>query len=231
MTGISYIKALGRMFYPVVCPSCNEALMGKESCLCTLCRVSLPVTGFHTIPDNPLNNLLKLRMRVDFISSYLFYDKGLSTQNMLHAIKYKGHKKLASLLGELYGYDLHGHFEYHPDFIIPVPLHNRRRRERGYNQSEEWATGLSKSLQSPVNTEALLRVKYTTTQTKKSRTDRINNVATAFKITSPQVLKGKSVLLVDDVITTGATLEACGTRLWEAGIKSLNIATIAYAIK
>ncbi len=231
MAGISYIKAFSRLFYPVNCASCGEALVDRESHICTICQVSLPLTGYHQDSFNPLNDLLKLRLRVDFISSFLLYDQGLSTQNILHAIKYKGNKLLASHLGELYGNDIRHSFDHPLDYIIPVPLHRRKQRERGYNQSEFWGMGLSKSLSTPLNIHSLSRIQYTSTQTKKSRTDRVKNVENAFRIHSPDQLKGKSILLVDDVITTGATLEACGIALWMAGIRSLNIATIAYAAK
>jgi len=231
LNGISYINAFSRLFYPVSCASCNEALVDRESHICTVCQLSLPVTGYHNSAINPMDDLLKLRLRVDFISSFLLYDKGLSTQNMLKAIKYKGNKQLASHLGELYGHEIKNSFDHYPDLIIPVPLHKRRQRERGYNQSEYWANGLTKSLNSSTDIRSLIRNQYTTTQTKKSRTDRIKNVENAFTITNPDFLNGKSVLLVDDVITTGATLEACGRKLWESGIRSLNIATIAFAAK
>lgn len=231
MGGISHIRAFGRLFYPVTCGACGEALVDQESQICTICQLTLPVTNYHLEKRNPLDNLLKLRLRVDFISSYLLYDKGLKTQNMLHAIKYRGQKMLATRLGELYGYDLRNFFPRQPDYIIPVPLHKRKLRERGYNQSESWALGLANSIGSKVDTTSLVRTLYTNTQTKKSRADRISNVESAFTVTNPQPLKGKHILLVDDVITTGATLEACGLRLWNAGITSLSIATIAYAVK
>jgi ComF family protein len=168
-------------------------------------------------------------LRVDFISSFLLYDKGLSTQNILHSIKYKGNKLLATYLGEMYGHEILGKFDRPLDYIIPVPLHKRKLRERGYNQSEYWANGLSVSLKAPVDTKTLIRTQYTSTQTKKSRTDRVKNVENAFRVQRADPLKGKTVLLVDDVITTGSTLEACGMALWNAGIRSLHIATIAYA--
>ncbi len=230
LAGISYIKAFSRLFYPVNCASCGLALVDGEKHICTICQVSLPVTGYHGLKENPMDNLLKLRMRVDFISSFLFYDQGLSTQNMLHAIKYKGNKMLATHLGELYGNDIKNLFNHPLDAVIPVPLHARKLRQRGYNQSEYWANGLAKSLSVPID-HSLIRVNYTTTQTKKTRTERIKNVEGAFKIQQPDLLKGKSILLVDDVITTGATLESCGASLWNAGIRSLNIATIAFAAK
>jgi len=219
------------LFYPVTCGACGEALVDQESQICTICQITLPVTNYHLESINPLDNLLKLRLRVDFISSYLLYDKGLRTQNMLHAIKYQGQKMLATRLGELYGYDLKNSFPQQPDSIIPVPLHKKKLRERGYNQSESWAQGLATSIGTEVDTTSLIRTKYTNTQTKKSRADRISNVESAFSITQTSNLKGKHILLVDDVITTGATLEACGLRLWNAGIASLSIATIAYAVK
>lgn len=231
MAGISYIKAFSRLFYPVNCASCGNALVDREAHICVVCQLSLPVTNYHKELENPLDNLLKLRLRVDFISSYLFYDQGLSTQNLLHAIKYKNHKILATHLGELYGHDIKQSFKHPIDYVIPVPLHKRKLRERGFNQSEYWAKGLAKSLSTPMDLHSLIRIRYTTTQTKKSRTDRVKNVENAFQISTPESLKGKSILLVDDVITTGATLEACGLALWSAGIKSLNIVTIAYAAK
>lgn len=230
MTRISYIKAFSRLFYPVNCASCGQALVDGESHICTVCHISLPATGFHRKAENPLDNLLKLRIRVDFISSFLFYDQGLSTQNLLHAIKYKGNKLLATHLGELYGNDIKHSFNYPLDFIVPVPLHRRRLRQRGYNQSEYWANGLAKSLSIPLD-YSLTRIQYTTTQTKKTRMERVKNVESAFFVNQPELLKGKSILLVDDVITTGATLEACGLVLWNAGIRSLNIVTIAYSVK
>jgi ComF family protein len=231
LAGISYIKAFTRLFYPINCAACGEALVDQESHICTLCQLSLPVTNYHREAINPLNDLLKLRLRVDFISSFLLYDKGLKTQHMLHAIKYKGEKLLATYLGELYGYEIKNTFPQKPDCIIPVPLHRRRFRERGYNQSECWANGLAKSIGTEVDIDSLQRPVYTTTQTKKSRSERISNVENAFTVAPAHPLKGKHVLLVDDVITTGATLEACGIKLWNAGISSLSIATIAYAVK
>lgn len=231
MTGISYIKAFGRLFYPVTCGGCGQPLVDNEQHICTLCQISLPQTQFHSLKENPLENLFKLRMRVDFISSFLFYDKGLKTQHILHEIKYNGNKHLATYLGELYGYDLKTTMNPLPDYIIPVPLHKRKQKERGYNQSEFWGLGLSKSLGIPMLNQHLIRTQYANSQTKKSRTDRIKNVQTAFKTMRPEDLKRKNILLVDDVITTGATLEACGHMLWQADIKSLQIATIAYAVK
>jgi ComF family protein len=231
LTRISHLRAFGRLFYPVNCGACGEALVDQERQICTFCQLSLPVTNFHRETINPLNDLLKLRLRVDFISSFLLYDKGLMTQNMLHAIKYKGQNLLATHLGELYGYEIKNAIEKKPDCIVPVPLHKRKLRERGYNQSESWAEGLAKSIGTPVDNTSLKRAIYTTTQTQKTRLERVSNVENAFALQNPDQLKGKHVLLVDDVITTGATLEACGLRLWTAGIASLSIVTIAYAVK
>ena len=229
MAGISYTKAFSRLFYPVHCASCGEALMDRENQICTLCLLSMPVTGYHQAKKNPLEDLLKLRLRVDFISAFLRYDQGLSTQHILHAIKYKGQKLLAEYLGQLYGAEIRHCFSPPLDYVIPVPLHKRKLRERGYNQSEYWAKGLAQSLSIQLNTHSLVRVQYTTTQTKKSRTERVQNVEKAFRVLAPERLKGKNILLVDDVITTGATLEACGQVLWEAGIRSLSMVAIAHA--
>lgn len=231
MAGISYTKALARLFYPVCCAACGQALVDREQHLCTLCTLTLPVTNYHQHPHGPLHQIFQLRLRVDFISSFLLYDQGLSTQRILHAIKYKGDKGLAAYLGERYGNELGATLQPPVDCIIPVPLHQRKLRERGYNQSEYWAKGLATSLGVPVNTDSLVRTQYTRTQTKKNRMDRIKNVENAFGIRVPETIQGQRVLLVDDVITTGATLEACGLALWKAGIRGLSMVTIAFAEK
>lgn len=231
MNGISHLQAFGRLFYPASCASCSSALLLQEKYICTMCQITLPVSNYHQMKINPMDSLLKLRMRVDFISSYLLYDKGLSTQNILHSIKYNGNKLLAYHLGLLYGLEIKASFEHFPDYIVPVPLHKRKQRQRGFNQSEFWANGLAGSLGVPSLTDSLVRTKFTKTQTRKTREERIKNVSNVFSVKNKELIKGKSILLVDDVITTGATLEACGNELWNAGIRSLNIATIAFAVK
>lgn len=179
--------------------------------------------------ENELLKLFKGRMQVNGVSAYLYFDKGLSAQKILHDIKYKENQNLARVLGNWYGVELRETLDNTIDWVIPVPLHPKKLKQRGFNQSEAWAEGLAESLDAKVLHDGLIRTRYTSTQTKKSRTQRQVNVEKAFKSEKEKVLNSTNVLLVDDVITTGATLESCGMELWQIGVKKLFIATIAYA--
>ena len=151
-------------------------------------------------------------------------------QHILHALKYQHVPALAFYLGKIYGGDLKAAgLNNKADMIVPVPLHPARQRKRGYNQSAEFARGLSATLNVPLNTSILVRARVTETQTRKNRLMRWQNVETAFELKQAKVVEGKRILLVDDVITTGATLEACGQTLVKAGVASLSVAGIAYA--
>lgn len=224
-----WIDNLINLFYPRVCLSCGEALMEQEETLCISCLLRLPKTGFHMHEENPVSRIFWGRVNIYAATSFLFFSKKGKVQSLIHHLKYKRQKEVGIVLGRLFGYELCKSPLFSDiDFIIPVPLHPKKLRQRGYNQSFMIAMGLKESLGSEVST-SLKRKTHTSTQTKKSRYQRWENVKDIFEIEEKEKLEGKSVLLVDDVLTTGATLEASASVLSEIPNIKISIATLAYA--
>lgn len=198
--------------------------------MCNYCFVNLPKSHFENDPESELDKVFYGRIPLQKATSYLLFEKSGKVQRILHSIKYKGNQELGFRMGEWYGQSLKNCNCFSGyDVIIPVPLHIKKLKQRGFNQSEVFAKGLSKSLQIKVNESALIRNEFTSTQTRKSRADRWENVKGVFEVKNPEQLKSKKVLLVDDVITTGATLEACYAALEKAEIDKLGIISLAYA--
>jgi ComF family protein len=198
--------------------------------MCSNCLSQLPRTAYHRWMDNPVKGRLAGRLPLRFAFAFLKFRKGGIVQNLLHELKYNNRPEIGTRIGNLYGNELlESGFGGSFDLIVPVPLHQARLRKRGYNQSAKFAEGLSESLNVPWQESISLRLKSTSTQTKKGRASRWKNVNTAFSSISADQVKGKRILLVDDVITTGATLEACGQHLIEHKCESLSIACIAEA--
>ena len=226
----TYLKEFVNLFYPQLCLLCDRALVKGEDLLCTHCQASLPHTYLHEQRSEVLFRKLRSTLPIEHVLAYLLYQKSGSTQKLLQHIKYKNYPELAHLIGRHFGSRLQtSGFGKEFDCIIPVPLHKRKQRQRGYNQSEFFAEGLAESLHLPLAADWLLRIKESATQTRKSRLDRWINVADIFVVAAPEKLKGKRVLLVDDVVTTGATLEACGNVLLKAGCTKLSLGAIAVA--
>jgi len=216
------------LIFPKLCSACNGTLLKNEKIICIRCVVNLPKTNFHKDKDNPVNKVFWGRVDVEMASSFYFFSKKSKVQNLLHNLKYKDVKEVGSVLGELFGFELNNSKFYQDiDFIVPVPLHKNKLKKRGYNQSEWIAIGLSKSMKVPVNIDSLYRKSDSETQTKKSRYKRWENVGEIFGLAN-NGLEGKRILLVDDVVTTGATIEACAQLLIQQNCKVL-VATIAYA--
>lgn len=181
--------------------------------------------------ENPVQKTFYGRADIALASSFLFFQKKGSVQKMLHALKYKGKPDVATLLGKWYAQDLQKQnmfLQY--DYIIPVPLHKKREQKRGYNQSLFFANGLSEVLHIPVLNNALVKTKFTETQTYKSREERVENTFSSFNVRQPELINNKHVLLVDDVITTGATTEACILQLQKTAGVVVSVASIAYTI-
>lgn len=219
------------LLFPRVCLACGQSLRRGEQHLCTSCRAELPYTDFHLLPpaESPLGRRFWGKLPVQHALSYLRFVQHGRVQQLLHQLKYQGQQRVGVALGELYGAELAGaHFTSQFDLIVPVPLHPRKLARRGYNQAATFAEGLGNGLQLPW-AEALRRTEHTASQTRKNRAQRWQNVATVFEIAKPADVKGRRVLLVDDVLTTGATLEACGAALLAAGAAQVSIATIACA--
>ena len=224
------LKNFISIFYPRSCVACGNALMQNESHFCLSCLMHLPETNYHLMEHSPLDYIFEGRVPVEKVASMLFYKKGNKVQHILHALKYKGNKEVGRFLGEMYGRQLLNSPYYQSvDCIMPIPLHPKKFRMRGYNQSEWIAMGLSRSMNIPYFTDVLYRSEFTETQTKKSRFNRWENVKSVFATVDGGKLKGKHVLLCDDVLTTGATMEAAITQLLKIEGVRVSVVTLACA--
>jgi ComF family protein len=201
----------------------------NEDILCLRCLSGLPRTCFHNDRENDVARMFWGRIPVLNATAYMFFTKNSPYRKILHELKYKGQKHIGESMGRLFGLDLANTPFSKVDMIHPVPLHQMKLRERGYNQSEQIALGISRVIQVPVVSDLIIRCQDTKTQTKKSRYERWENVKETFEVVNKESLTNKHILLVDDVITTGATIEACASCL--LGIPGINIsvASLAYA--
>jgi ComF family protein len=224
-----YIQGLISIVYPPVCPACGNVLFRNEAVLCMNCYAELPKTGFQNDAESELARLFWGRITVNNAAAFIYFNKGSRYRNILHEIKYKGQQNLGFEMGRLFGLELRGTSFAETDMIIPVPLHNSKMRSRGYNQSEIIATGISAVLKIPVQTSLVSRSTGTKTQTNKSRYERWENVKDTFRVEIPELLRFKHLMLVDDVITTGATIESCANALLSVEGVTLSIASLAYA--
>lgn len=218
------------LFYPETCVSCGNGLYKHESEICNRCYLDLPKSEFHRDELNPVARLFHGRADVLMAGSYYLFHKSGNVQKILHQLKYKGNRKVGITLGKWYGDDLKqvpGFRDAH--FLIPVPLHEKKLRRRGYNQSSCFAEGLAQSMNIELKEDLLVRNTETETQTRRGRFDRWLNVNEKFELKDPEALRHKHVILVDDVVTTGATLEACVQELKKAEGVKVSIATIAFA--
>lgn len=226
----SLIDCLLNFFYPRLCHVCGELLVGGENLFCMGCLYHLPRTGYHKNRDNPVAELFWGRVRVVAATAFFLYEKGSVYQDLIHKMKYKGYREIGTVLGMYLGADLKESDGFSSvDCIIPVPLHPKKERKRGYNQSEWIARGIAKSMGKPMQVGNLVRISESSTQTRKSRIERWENVQRIFAVRYPERIAGKHVLLVDDVVTTGATLEACSSVLLETEGVRVSIATLAVA--
>lgn len=197
-----------------------------EQTICTACRYDLPYAKFHSVEDNPVTKTFWGRLNLKQGYTLLEYSKESIVQDLLHELKYSSNKYVGIELGKLMGQEMKDlNLSY--DVLVPVPLHPRKKKERGYNQAEIICEGIQQICDTPIETDVLIRKQYTKTQTAKGRSDRWDNVEQVFGIKSPEKVLAMNVLLVDDVITTGATLEACGSHLQKTSIQSLSVASIA----
>ena len=205
------------------------SLSGGEQLICTQCIYDLPYTGFHLQPDNIVQRQFWGKLQVEAAYAMCYFTKGGKIQHLVHRLKYKNMPDIGKKLGSMAADRLvQNNIFKSADVIVPVPLYKSRLRKRGYNQSAKFAEGIAEKLGARVETDNLVRVRFTETQTKKSRFERAENMRDVFCVLHPGRLAGKRVLLVDDIMTTGATLEACGIALLSVQGLQLCIATIAY---
>lgn len=211
--------------YPTTCPGCNQPLVSGEQHLCVNCSLNLPL---HT-DAKELMNVFAGRIKVEGVYVLLKFIQGGITQKLLHEIKYRGNTSLGDYLGRRLGENCLAASLSDVDVIVPVPLHKGKLKLRGYNQSEVIGRGLANVLEKPINFTSVVRSVKNQTQTRKTRAERWQNVSGIFRVVNKK-LEGKHVLLIDDVLTTGATMEACGQTLLSAGASRLSIAALAAAI-
>jgi len=217
-------------FYPNLCLCCGKNHVHIHDILCLKCHLGLPRTNDHLHPKNISAERLWGRLPLQACAALYKFTASSDTRHLIHRLKYERHPEVGVALGEFYGSILKTAPVFNTvECIVPVPLHPRKRRMRGYNQSEEFGKGLAKSMEIPQYPHGLLRTVFTKSQTQKSRSGRFENVERVFKLGNWEQLKGKHVLLVDDVLTTGATLEFCGLPILELPDTKLSIATIAVA--
>ena len=220
------------LLFPRICASCSKLLFKNEEVICTKCLYKLPRTNFHKFVQNPVMEVFWGRVKIHSAATFLHFTKTGRVQKLVHQLKYKNKTEVGVLLGELYGRDLKkADLFKNVNVIIPVPLHWKKQMQRGFNQSEMFGRGLSKAMKARLDTKTLLRSVATETQTKKSRIERWENVSEVFDLKDEKQLEGKHILLVDDVITTGATMEACASKLLEIKDVRVSLATIAFASK
>ncbi|MDR2834938.1 MAG: ComF family protein [Bacteroidales bacterium] len=225
---ISYIKDFFFLIYPAFCEACGKTLLNNESVLCTNCLYELPRTNYFGKDDNPILILLAGRLKLEYATSLFSFQKDSSFRKLIHKLKYKNKPEIGILLGKELAADMKKKNDFLPfDFIVPVPLHPNRQKQRGYNQSEQIAIGLAEILNINISVDNLIRNIETTTQTKKTKDDRWQNVSGKFIIKDEETFENKHILLVDDVLTTGATIEACGEMLLKINGLKLSVAVLA----
>lgn len=217
------------LLFPRCCVVCGRPLAKGEECLCTMCNIELPRTDYHLRKDNPVEKLFWGKIPLERATSFYFYRKGSDFRQILHQLKYGGQKGIGAIMGRYMAAELQqsGFFE-GVDVILPVPLHKKKQQIRGYNQSEWIARGITAVTGIPIDTEAVVRRKNTETQTRKSSLERWENVEGIFELHHAEALAGKHILIIDDVLTTGATTVECASCL--TGIEGIRISVLTLAV-
>ena len=223
-------SAIADLFYPRLCICCGAALTSSEKHICTACIASIPRTNFHNSIINLAEESFAGKAHAKRAFSWFYYTHESNFSKLIHSFKYTGNYTVAQYLGELYAKELLSDgIELNYDYIIPVPLHPKRKKKRGYNQSFYIAKGISYVFGGEIREDIIKRVKMTESQTRKMRFDRWENIKDAFSATMPDKTEAeKEILIVDDVATTGATIAACIIKLRECGFKNISVLTLAY---
>ncbi len=224
------LKYLTQLIYPNNCICCYNQLVDSEIYVCTTCLLELPVTNFHTLNENDLEKVFWGRVKIEKGIAMFYYKKGGKTAKLLHALKYHNDPEIAYFLGRYYATFLKNFIKENAiDALVAIPLHKHKLRLRGYNQSEMIVKGLQEVLEIENFSEYVLRNKFTETQTKKTRFERNENVSKVFEISNENTFENKHILLIDDVITTGATIESCVNQLTQINNCKVSIGSLAFA--
>lgn len=223
--------SLINLFYPSLCYGCGNDEVGQDEMLCLTCYQDLPFTRFEKIQGNPTEKLFWGRLTLKFGVSIFYFIPGSPIQRIIHQIKYRGEKDLGIFMGKIAGEKLRPIIEENDiDYCIPMPLHPKKEYKRGYNQASLICQGIKEICKVEYFDKIVIREENTTTQTKKSRIERWENVETIFSIPDKNKILGKHILIVDDVITTGASTESCGQILLANGARSVSIAGLAHTV-
>lgn len=223
--------ALLHLFFPHLCAGCSTDVLDEQELICSTCMRSLPFTAFEKIENNPVEKLFWGRTTIQHASSVFYYITDSPLQEIIHHIKYKNYPELGVYMGKIMGLQLKNILSINKiDFMLPMPLHPTKEYARGYNQSTVLCQGIQATTEIPYLDQVLIRNFNTDTQTKKSRIERWENVAEVFEITNPSAIQAKRILLIDDVITTGASTEACANLLLKNKAASVSICSLAYTI-
>jgi len=227
-----YKKSFINLLYPDFCMICQNDLLTNEKTICTICETKLPYTDYHLVKNNPIEKKLWGRVDVENATALLFFEKGLDVQTLISGLKYKNREDVGVKLAEIYAEILleSKNELLNVDLIIPIPLHYKKKKKRGYNQCDEFVKTLSEKLDIPFSFDSIKRVVDTISQTGKTRINRWENVSDIFKVVKLNNIKNKHILLVDDVITTGATLEALSLKILEIENTKISILVMAAAV-
>jgi ComF family protein len=217
------------LLFPRLCHGCGKHLVKGEKLICTECIVQIPRTNYHNEVDNPVERLFWGRCSIEKATAFSFYHPEGRVKNLIHDLKYNGISDIGYELGKIFGNILAGSgFLKDTDIIIPVPLHPSKERKRGFNQSLVISRGIAEITGLPVDSTSLLRISGTATQTRKSRYERWLNVDGIFSVSDYSGIRGRHIVLVDDVITTGSTIESCANELLKA--EGVKVSVVALAV-
>lgn len=218
------------LFFPKVCEACSNVLSDNELVICTNCRHQLPITNFHFDHTEAVKKVVYGRVKLENATALLHFSKKGMVQQLLHNLKYKGHKQISGFFGKWLGAELSNIEAYKTiNVVVPVPLYRTKLRKRGYNQVADFAKEIAKCLDAEYNDSVLIKTRATRTKVFEGRLSRWNDDGAVFGIAENTSLSGKHILLVDDIITTGATVEACATELLKIDNIKLSLATMAIA--
>jgi len=226
-----YLLDLLAVFYPRICPGCGMPLQRHEDHICMHCTMKLPRTGLHPEGPGALEKVFYGRIPVEQAKAFMFFRKKGIAQRLMHDLKYKGNKEIGYHLGSLFAKDLLDHPTFiKPEIAVSVPLHATRMRTRGFNQSDEIARGFAETLQIPFRPDIVSRPYYSDTQTRKKRFERWENAASVYEVSRPEEIRNRHIAIIDDVITTGATIEACARQMMNAPGLRLSVFSLCLAI-
>lgn len=218
------------LLFPHVCEGCGTDVISPDQFLCLQCHASLPKTEFHLYPNNPVEKIFWGRLPLVNATAQYYFSKRSAMQHLMHQLKYRGNKELGLYLGRLIGQALKETNRFAAvDALVPLPLHPSKEKKRGYNQATVLCEGIKEVFDKPILKDAVTRTTHTESQTKKNRVQRWQNMEGRFEVVNEDALKDKHLLLVDDVVTTGATLEACGAELLDVPGVRLSVATLCFS--